>query len=301
MKAFLSRPIEGDWRYLWVDATYVKARESGRIVSAAVIVAVGVNSDGRREVLGMDIGPSEAETFWIEFLRKLARRGLRGVKLVISDAHEGIQAAIGKVLHASWQRCRVHFMRNVLAYAGRQGRRVVAAFIGTAFVQDDAEAASKQWRQVADQLRPKVPKLAALVDQAEADVLVSFPKDHRLKIHSINPSERLNGEIKRRTDVVGIFPNEDAITRLIGALLLEQNDEWAVQRGRYMSLEALSDDQSSSCPQWQLDRPGPAGDHDGLAVVTPLTGTRSKARCSRRANYSLRSTAGSPTGSTRAI
>jgi len=247
VKAFLSRPIEGDWPYLWVDATYVKARESGRIVSAAVIVAVGVNSDGRREVLGMDIGPSEAETFWTEFLRKLARRGLRGVKLVISDAHEGIKAAIGKVLHASWQRCRVHFMRNVLAHAGRQGRRVVAAFIGTAFVQDDAEAASKQWRQVADQLRPKVPKLAALMDEAEADVLafMSFPKDHRLKIHSINPLERLNGEIKRRTDVVGIFPNEDAITRLIGALLLEQNDEWAVQRGRYMSLETiapLSDD-----------------------------------------------------------
>jgi transposase-like protein len=283
VKAFLSRPIEGDWPYLWVDATYVKARESGRIVSAAVIVAVGVNSDGRREVLGMDIGPSEAETFWTEFLRKLARRGLRGVKLVISDAHESIKAAIGKVLHASWQRCRVHFMRNVLAHAGRQGRRVVAAFIGTAFVQDDAEAASKQWRQVADQLRPKVPKLAALMDEAEADVLafMSFPKDHRLKIHSINPLERLNGEIKRRTDVVGIFPNEDAITRLIGALLLEQNDEWAVQRGRYMSLETiapLSDDPIIKLPQWQLDRPGPAGDHDGLAVVTPLTGTRSELR-----------------------
>jgi putative transposase len=247
VKAFLSRPIEGDWPYLWIDATYVKVRESGRIVSAAVIVAVGVNSDGRREVLGMDIGPSEAETFWTEFLRKLARRGLRGVKLVISDAHEGIKAAVAKVLHASWQRCRVHFMRNVLAHAGRQGRRVVAAFIGTAFVQDDAEAARTQWRQVADQLRPKVPKLAALMDEAEADVLafMGFPKDHRAKIHSINPLERLNGEIKRRTDVVGIFPNEDAITRLVGALLLEQNDEWAVQRGRYMSLETiapLSDD-----------------------------------------------------------
>ena len=247
VKAFLSRPIEGDWPYLWIDATYVKVRQSGRIVSVAVIVAVGVNSDGRREVLGMDIGPSEAETFWTEFLRKLARRGLRGVKLVISDAHEGIKAAVAKVLHASWQRCRVHFMRNALAHAGRQGRRVVAAFIGTAFVQDDAEAASKQWRQVADQLRAKVPKLAALMDEAEADVLsfMTFPKDHRAKIHSINPLERLNGEIKRRTDVVGIFPNEDAITRLIGALLLEQNDEWAVQRGRYMSLETiapLSDD-----------------------------------------------------------
>ena len=138
-------------------------------------------------------------------------------------------------------------MRNVLAHAGRQGRRVVAAFIGTAFVQEDAEAASKQWRAVADQLRPKVPKLAALMDDAEPDVLafMTFPKDHRAKIHSINPLERLNGEIKRRTDVVGIFPNEEAITRLIGALLLEQNDEWAVQRGRYMSLETiapLSDD-----------------------------------------------------------
>ncbi len=247
VKAFLSRPIEGDWPYLWIDATYVKVRESGRIVSVAVIVAVGVNSDGRREVLGMDIGPSEAETFWTEFLRKLARRGLRGVKLAISDAHEGIKAAVAKVLHASWQRCRVHFMRNVLAHAGRQGRRVVAAFIGTAFVQDDADTARTQWRQVADQLRPKVPKLAALMDEAEADVLafMSFPKDHRPKIHSINPLERLNGEIKRRTDVVGIFPNEGAITRLIGALLLEQNDEWAVQRGRYMSLETiapLSDD-----------------------------------------------------------
>jgi putative transposase len=247
VKAFLNRPLEGDWPYLWIDATYVKVRQSGRIVSVAVIVAVGVNSDGRREVLGMAIGPSEAEPFWTDFLRTLARRGLRGVKLVISDAHEGIKAAVAKVFRASWQRCRVHFMRNVLAHAGRQGRRVVAAFIGTAFVQDDAEAASKQWRAVADQLRPKVPKLATLMDEAEADVLafMTFPKDHRPKIHSINPLERLNGEIKRRTDVVGIFPNEDAITRLVGALLLEQNDEWAVQRGRYMSLETiapLSDD-----------------------------------------------------------
>ena len=224
VKAFLSRPIEGDWPYLWIDATYLKVRESGRIVSVAVIIAVAVNSDGRREVLGMDIGPSEAETFWTAFLRKLARRGLRGVKLVISDAHEGIKAAVSKVLRASWQRCRVHFMRNVLAHAGRNGRRVVAAFIGTAFVQEDADAATVQWRQVADQLRPKVPKLAALMDEAEADVLafMSFPKDHRAKIHSINPLERLNGEIKRRTDVVGIFPNEDAITRLVGALLLNR-------------------------------------------------------------------------------
>ena len=247
VKAFLARPLEGDWPYLWIDATYLKVRFSGRIISVAVIIAVGVNCDGRREVLGMDIGPSEAETFWTEFLRKLTRRGLRGVKLVISDAHEGLKAAIAKVLYASWQRCRVHFMRNALAHAGRQGRRVVSAFIGTAFVQDDAESARTQWRSIADQLRPKVPKLAALMDDAESDVLafMSFPKDHRAKIHSTNPIERLNGEINRRTDVIGIFPNEDAITRLVGAILLEQNDEWAVQRGRYMSLETiapLSDD-----------------------------------------------------------
>jgi len=250
---FLDRPLEGEWPYLWLDATYVKVRQDGRIVSVAVIVAVGVNGDGRREVLGMAIGPSEAETFWTDFLRKLARRGLRGVKLVVSDAHEGLKAAVARVLNASWQRCRVHFMRNVLAHAGKQGRRVVSAFIGTAFAQNDAALARAQWRQVADQLRPRVPKLAALMDHAEADVLayMSFPLAHRPKLHSTNPIERLNGEIKRRTDVVGIFPNEDAITRLVGAILLEQNDEWAVQRARYMTLETiapLSDDPIVSLP-----------------------------------------------------
>jgi putative transposase len=238
---FLNRPLEGDWPYIWLDATYLKVRQDGRIVSVAVIIAVGVNGAGRREVLGMAIGASEAETFWTDFLRKLARRGLRGVKLVISDAHEGIKAAVSKVLSASWQRCRIHFMRNVLAHAGKQGRRVVAAFIGTAFAQDDAGAAKTQWRQVADQLRQRVPKLAALMDEAETDVLayMTFPAAHRPKLHSTNPIERLIGEIKRRTEVVGIFPNEDAITRLVGAILLEQNDEWAVQRARYMSLETI--------------------------------------------------------------
>lgn len=240
--AFLDRPLEGEWPYLWIDATYVKVRQDGRIVSVAVIVAVGVNGDGRREVLGMDVGPSEAETFWTDFLRKLARRGLRGVKLVISDAHEGIKASVAKVMNATWQRCRVHFMRNVLAHAGRSGRRVVSAFIATAFAQDDAEAARQQWRRVADQLRPKVPKLAALMDEAEPDVLayMGFPTQHRVKLHSTNPLERLNGEIKRRTEVVGIFPNEAAITRLVGAILLEQNDEWAVQRSRYITLESIA-------------------------------------------------------------
>jgi transposase-like protein len=253
VRAFLDRPIEGDWPYLWIDATYVKVRSNGRVVPVAVIMAVGVNADGRREVLGMDIGPSEAETFWTAFLRKLARRGLRGVKLVVSDAHEGIKAAVSKVLSATWQRCRVHFMRNALAHAGRSGRRVVSAFIATAFAQDDAEAAKAQWRRVADQLRPKVPKLATLMDEAEADVLayMTFPAVHRTKLHSTNPLERLNGEIKRRTDVVGIFPNEAAITRLVGAILLEQNDEWAVQRARYITLETIapmSDDPLVSLP-----------------------------------------------------
>lgn len=242
VNAFLERPIEGDWPYLWIDATYVKVRQNGRIVSVAVIIAVGVNSDGRREVLGMDIGPSEAEAFWTAFLRKLTRRGLRGVKLVISDAHEGIKAAVSKLLCASWQRCRVHFMRNALAHAGKSGRRVVSAFIATAFAQETPEAASQQWRSVADQMRPKLPKLAALLDDAEPDVLayMTFPKEHRAKLHSTNPIERLNGEIKRRTEVVGIFPNEGAITRLIGAILMEQSDEWAVQRARYMTLETMA-------------------------------------------------------------
>ena len=242
VKAFLDRPIEGDWPYLWMDATYIKVRRAGRIVSVAVIIAVGVNSDGRREVLGMAIGHSEAEVFWTDFLRSLARRGLRGVKLVISDSHEGIKASVAKVFSATWQRCRVHFMRNALAHAGKSGRRVVSAFIATAFAQETPEAAKAQWRSVADQLRSSVPKLAALMDSAEEDVLayMTFPAQHRTKLHSNNPIERLNGEIKRRTDVVGIFPNEEAITRLVGAILLEQNDEWAVQRCRYMTLESVS-------------------------------------------------------------
>ncbi len=240
VRAFLDRPIEGDWPYLWIDATYVKCREAGRIVSKAVIIAVAVNTEGVREVLGMAIGPSEAEPFWTGFLRSLTRRGLRGVKLVISDAHEGLKAAAAKVLSATWQRCRVHFLRNALAHAGKGQRQMVLAAINTAFTQESFETASAQWRAVADQLRAKFPKLAELMDQAEADVLafMSFPKAHRVQIHSTNPLERLNAEIKRRTDVVGIFPNEAAITRLVGALLLEQNDEWQLQR-RYMALEPL--------------------------------------------------------------
>jgi putative transposase len=240
VNAFLSRPIEGDWPYLWIDATYLKVREAGRIVSVAVIIAVAVNTDGMREVLGMAIGPSEAEPFWTSFLRSLTRRGLRGVKLVISDAHVGIKAAVAKVLKSTWQRCRVHFLRNALAHAGKGQRQMVLALINTVFAQDNQEAAIAQWRAVSDQLRGKFPKLADLMDDAESDVLafMTFPKAHRVQIHSTNPLERLNAEIKRRTDVVGIFPNEPAITRLVGALLLEQNDEWQLQR-RYLQLEGL--------------------------------------------------------------
>jgi putative transposase len=240
VNAFLNRPLEGDWPYLWIDATYLKVREAGRIVSVAVIIAVAVNTDGVREVLGMAIGPSEAEPFWTSFLRSLTRRGLRGVKLVISDAHQGIKAAVAKVLKSTWQRCRVHFLRNALAHAGKGQRQMVLALINTVFAQDSQDSAVTQWRTVADQVRTKFPKLGTLMDEAESDVLafMSFPKAHRVQIHSTNPLERLNAEIKRRTDVVGIFPNEDAITRLVGALLLEQNDEWQLQR-RYLQLEGL--------------------------------------------------------------
>jgi len=239
--AFLNRPLEGDWPYLWIDATYVKVRDAGRIVSVATIIAVGVNSEGRREVLGMATGPSEAEPFWTGFLRSLMRRGLRGVKLVISDAHEGLKAAAAKVLKATWQRCRVHFLRNALAYANKGQRQMVFALINTIFAQETAQAAHTQWRIVTDQLRERFPRLAQMMGAAEHEVLafMDFPKEHRVKIHSTNVLERLNGEVKRRADVVGIFPNDKSIVRLVGALLMEQNDEYAIQK-RYMSLESLA-------------------------------------------------------------
>ena len=242
VQAFLNRPLEGDWPFVWLDATYVKVRQDGRIVSLAAILAIGVNTDGRREVLGLGLGLSEAETFWSDFLRSLTRRGLRGVKLVIADAHLGLKAAASKVLGATLQRCRVHCMRNLLACVGKAHQTMVAATIRTAFAQETAEAAHEQWRRVADSLRPRFSKLAALMDEAEFDVLayMAYPKDLRTKLHSTNPLERLNGEIKRRTNVVGIFPGEGAVVRLVGALLLEQHDEWAVCR-RYMTMESLNE------------------------------------------------------------
>jgi putative transposase len=240
VNAFLARPLEGAWPYLWIDATYIKAREAGRIVSTAVIIAVAVNTDGRREILGVTTGPSEAEPFWTAFLRSLADRGLRGVKLVIADDHKGLRAAATKVFHASHQRCRVHWMRNALARVQPKQRSAVVALLRTIFAQDTAEAAHAQWKQVADTLRERFSKLAELMDASREDVLVymAFPREHWAQIASTNPLERLNREVKRRSDVVGIFPNEPAIIRLVGALMLEQNDEWAVSR-RYMSLESL--------------------------------------------------------------
>lgn len=240
VKDFLERPIEGDWPYLWLDATYVKVRKGGRVVSVAVIIACAVNSDGRREIIGMGIGESEAKAFWLTFLLSLKERGLRGVKLVISDSHSGLKAAIQQVFCASWQRCRVHFMRNVLCRVNKANQSVVRAALQQVFVQADAKAAHETWKTVAGQLEESFPSVAALMDDAEADVLAyfDFPKAHRVKLHSTNTLERLNKEVKRRADVVGIFPNEAGITRLLGAVLAEQNEDWLLQN-RYMPQQSM--------------------------------------------------------------
>jgi putative transposase len=242
VERFRTRPLTDAYPYVWLDATFVKARAEGRVAGQAVVVAVGVTAEGVREVLGMDVGPSEDGAFWLAFLRALVARGLSGVRLVISDAHEGLRAAIGAVLHgASWQRCRVHFLRNALAFVPKAAAQLVAATVRTVFAQPTAEAARRQWRVVADGFRARSPRLAEFMDGAEADVLayLAFPAAHWRQLWSTNPLERLNKELKRRTDVVGIFPNPPAVIRLVGALLSEQHDEWQVGR-KYFSAESLA-------------------------------------------------------------
>jgi transposase-like protein len=241
--AFRTRAITGEHRYVWLDATYHKVRVDGRVVSQATVVAIGVTSEGERQVLGVDVGPSEERVFWTAFLRGLVKRGLTGVRLVISDAHTGLKQAIGTVLTgASWQRCRVHFMRNLLATVPQGAREAIAAIVRTIFAQPDHASALTQLRKVADGLRPKFPKTAALLEEAAEDVLAyrHLPSEHHRQLHSTNPLERLNKEIKRRSNVVGIFPNPAALIRLVGAVLLEQDDEWTVAERRYFSVESMS-------------------------------------------------------------
>ncbi len=239
---FRARLLTAEDPYVWLDATFVKVRDHGRVVSQAIVIAVGVRSTGEREVLGLDVGPSEDGEFWLQFLRDLVSRGLRGVQLVVSDAHLGLKSAIATVLAgATWQRCRVHFLRNALALVPKTAQPMVAATIRTVFAQPDAESAREQWRRVTESFRSRFPRLADLLDAAEADVLayLAFPREHWRQIWSNNPLERLNKEVKRRTDVVGIFPNTAAVIRLVGMVLAEQHDEWQESR-RYFSAESLA-------------------------------------------------------------
>jgi len=241
VQRFRERRLAGAYPYVWLDATFVKVREAGRVQAQAVVIAIGVRESGEREVLGLDVGPSEDGAFWLQFLRSLVARGLAGVQLVISDAHQGLKHAIAAALAgASWQRCRVHFVRNALALVPKAAAEMVAAAIRTVFAEPDA-AASQRWRLVADGFRGRYPRLATLLDDAEADVLayLAFPAAHWRQIWSNNPLERLNKEVKRRTNVVGIFPNPAAVVRLVGMVLAEQHDEWQAGR-RYFSAESLA-------------------------------------------------------------
>ena len=242
VERFRTRPLVGPYPYVWLDATFLKVRRDGRVVSIAVVIAIGVRDTGEREVLGFDGGPSEDGAFWLGFLRGLVARGLTGVELVTSDSHEGLKGAIGAALQgASWQRCRVHWLRNALSYVPKAEQQLVAATIRTVFAQPTPELVREHWGKVADTFRVRYPRLAALMDESEEDVLAytHFPHEHWKQIWSNNPLERLNKEIKRRTDVVGIFPNDGAIIRLVGMILSEQHDEWQVSR-RYFSAESLA-------------------------------------------------------------
>lgn len=242
--AFRDRTLaDSEYPYVFLDATYCKARVGHRVVSQAVVVAFGVAADGRREVLSFDVGDSENETFWTAFLRGLKTRGLTGVKLVISDAHSGLKKAIGTVFQgAAWQRCRGHFMRNVLAIVPKASGEMVASIIRTIFAQPDREHVNSQFDEVSRMLTKSHPKVATMLDDARDDVLAfaGFPQKHWRQIWSTNPMERVNKEIKRRTDVVGVFPNPAALLRLAGAVLVEQHDEWEAGDRRYLSEASMA-------------------------------------------------------------
>jgi putative transposase len=245
--------------YLFLDATYLKVRDPDlhQVVSKAVVVATGITTGGDREVLGLAVGDSEAETFWAEFLRSLRNRGLSGVRLVVSDAHDGLTKAVRRSFQgASWQRCRVHFTRNVLAKVPKASADMVAAALRTVFVHPDPTEVSSAWDRVADTFSSQFPKVTDMMNQAKADVLAfsAFPFEHWRKIWSTNPLERVNKEIKRRADVVGIFPNDDAVVRLVGAVLAEQHDDWATQRhylseGSMAKIRQRRDTEDQSVPE----------------------------------------------------
>jgi putative transposase len=241
VEGFRNRPLEGRYPYLWLDALYLKVRQDHRIVSQAFVIAIGVRDTGERDILGFSLGASEEYAFWMDFLRSLLRRGLKDVRLVTSDAHEGLKAAIHEALvGASWQRCRVHFMRNVLANIPKASKQVVAAAIRTIFAQPDREAAGQQLQEVAKAMQSRWSRAAKTIAAAEDDVLayMAFPPEHWTRIYSTNPLERLNKEIKRRTKVVGVFPDEPSVDRLVGSILMETSDEWQVGR-RYFSKESM--------------------------------------------------------------
>ncbi|MHB1135940.1 MAG: IS256 family transposase [Coriobacteriia bacterium] len=240
--AFRSRPLDdGAYPYLWVDALAIRVREGGRVVKVACIVATAVNSEGRREIVGLDTFTEESGPAWTAFLRDLVARGLSGVKLVVSDSHKGLIAAIGAVLPgAVWQRCRTHFMRNVLCRVPKSAQPFVATLVRTIFAQPSAEEVAAQLARVVEQLEERFPDVATMLEDAAADITAfsTFPTAHWRQIWSNNPQERLNREIRRRSDVVGIFPNRESIIRLVGSVLSEQHDEWQVSR-RYMSIESI--------------------------------------------------------------